>query len=130
MRGLLWIVMGCVLTGVAVGGEVEGAREAQAQPCAKVAPVKCPGVEIRDSARARAGGEGKARGKARVCGIEREGRCPVLPENLRKHADELDAQADEMARAGRQPKGRVEMLRRRAKNLRLRAEEIEAETSK
>lgn len=129
MRGLLWILMGCVLTGVAVGGDVEAARDVQTQPCVKIAPVKCLGVKIRDSARARTRGDEEVQEKPRVCGLEREGRCPVLPENLRKHADELDAQADEMARAGRQPKGRVEMLRRRAKNLRLRAEEIEASSS-
>ena len=128
MRGLLWILMGCVLTGVAVGGDVEAARDVQAQPCVKIAPVKCL-FKIRDSARARTRGDGEAQEKPRVCGLEREGRCPVLPENLRKHADELDAQADEMARTGRQPKGRVEMLRRRAKNLRLRAEEIETSSS-
>lgn len=128
MRGLLWILMGCVLTGVAVGGDGEAARDVQAQPCVEIAPVKCL-FKIRDSARARTRGDGEAQEKPQVCGLEREGRCPVLPENLRKHADELDAQADEMARAGRQPKGRVEMLRRRAKNLRLRAEEIEASSS-
>ncbi|MGN0886891.1 MAG: hypothetical protein ACI4RT_07820 [Candidatus Spyradenecus sp.] len=140
MRGLLWILMSGFLAGAAVsGGAAEGLCEGgacEARPVAirdmQVQPyvLKCPpkvNVQIRESAKApdKAG----AQAQPRVCGIEREGRCPVLPENLRKHADELDAQADEMARAGRQPAGRVEMLRRRARNLRLRAEEIEGAAS-
>lgn len=139
MRGLLWVLMSGFLAGVAVsGGAAEGlcegdacqARpvtmgEAQAKPCAQ----REPGAKIRVGAKAPAKVGAQAQGAPLVCGIEREGRCPVLPENLRKHADELDALADEMARAGRQPVGRVEMLRRRARNLRLRAEEIEGKAS-
>ena len=143
MRGLLWVLMSGFLAGVAVsGGAAEGlcegdaceARpvtmgEAQAKPCAQRDPVACPGAKIRVEAKAPAKAGAQAQEAPLVCGIEREGRCPVLPENLRKHADELDALADEMARAGRQPVGRVEMLRRRARNLRLRAEEIEGKAS-
>ena len=139
MRGLLWVLMSGFLAGVAVsGGAAEGlceggacqARpvtmgEAQAKPCAQ----RELEAKIRVEAKAPAKAGAQAQEAPRACGIEREGRCPVLPENLRKHADELDALADEMARAGRQPVGRVEMLRRRARNLRLRAEEIEGKAS-
>ena len=137
MRGLLWVLMSGFLAGVAVsGGAAEGLCEGdacQARPVtigeAQREPVACPGAKIRVEAKAPAKAGAQAQEVPRVCGIEREGRCPVLPENLRKHADELDALADEMARTGRQPVGRVEMLRRRARNLRLRAEEIEGKAS-
>lgn len=114
MRGLFLALVIGGLVGVGFGSGVElcAGGACEARPVVRRERV--------------VGGARGAAAERRVCGIEREGRCPVLPENLRKHADELEALAAAIERAGRQPGGRVEMLRRRAKNLRLRADEMEA----
>lgn len=122
MRGLFLALAVVCLSGV-VFGSGEGEALCAGGAC-EARPVVRRGRPVRV---VREEGVCDLPAEGRVCGIEREGRCPVLPENLRKHAEELEALAAAIERSGRQPGGRVEMLRRRARNLRLRADEIEAD---
>lgn len=59
----------------------------------------------------------------RTCRRAREAKLPK-PEDLRAHALELERLAEVILQSG-QPVGRAEMMRRRAANLRARADEIE-----